>query len=143
MSDSLGIISLDSALSMLKDDYKKRCFTIWKQFTDFCGEDYDEFPPGEGALYGYFKSLREDKNMASSSIWHHYSCINTVVKNRYSTKLQDFPRITSLLKSWNDFKKKASIFDSDDVSTFVLNENYTTPYWIVRKVSTLFKTMKT
>ena len=81
MSDSLGIISLD-ALSMPKDDYKKRCFTIWKQFTDFCGEDYDEFPPGEGALYGYFKSLREDKNMASSSIWHHYSCINTVVKNR-------------------------------------------------------------
>ena len=68
MSDSLGIISLDSALSMLKDDYKKRCFTIWKQFTVFCGEDYEEFPPGEVALYGYFKSLREDKNMASSSI---------------------------------------------------------------------------
>ena len=52
------------------------------QFTDFCGEDYDEFPPGEGALYGYFNSLREDKNIASSSIWHHYSCINTVVKNK-------------------------------------------------------------
>ena len=62
MSDSLGIISLDSALSMLKDDYKKRCFTIWKQFTDFCGEDYDEFPPGEGALYEYFKKSCLDWN---------------------------------------------------------------------------------
>ena len=46
--------------------------------------------------------------------------LNSVCKGKYSERLQKFPRITSLLKSYNsDVKKKAAVFEEGDLETFV------------------------
>lgn len=72
--------------------------------------------------------------MASSSMWVIYSYLNVIMKNRYNMKMQAFPRITSLLKSYDtDIKRKAAVFESQDIQQFIENpEN--SPYWTVRKV---------
>ena len=58
--------------------------------------------------------------MASSSIWVQYSHVNVVLKNRYWVKVQEFPRITTLLKSYDtDVKQKASVFESDNIQQFI------------------------
>ena len=73
--------------------------------------------------------------MASSSMWTYYSQINGVIKGIYGEKLQMFPCITSLLKSYDvDEKKKAACFEYDDISAFVTHPDTSTPYWLVRKV---------
>ena len=130
MSD---ILSLEEALSLLKEGYSPKVKKIWMDFVSFCECSFDDSAPKEDSFLKYFKFLREDKKLASSSLWSYYSLLNTVMKNRYNTPLQQYPRITTLLKSFSDIKKKASIFEYDELKTFVLHDN-STPYWIVRKV---------
>jgi len=45
-----------------------------------------------------------------------------------------FPRITALLKSYKDCKKKAAVFEDGDLEKFVGAKDLSTPYWLVRKV---------
>lgn len=33
--------------------------------------------------------------MGSTSIWHSYSCFNTIVKNQCGQKLQNYPNLTT------------------------------------------------
>ena len=67
-------------------------------------------------------------------MWNHYSMLNCVVKNRYGIPLQQFPRITTLIKSFDtDVKTKAAVFETMDIIKFVNNPN-NSPYWITRKV---------
>ena len=90
--------------------------------------------PTEEELSNFFKYLREEKGMASSSMWTYYSQINGLIKGIYGGRLQQFPRITSLLKSYDvDEKKKASCFESDDIAAFSTHPSATSPYWLVRK----------
>ena len=98
------------------------------------GSSFDDSAPGEEDLINYFKFIRTERKMASSSMWVQYSHVNVVLKNRYGIKLQGFPRITTLLKSYDtDVKQKASVFESDDIQQFIERiEN--SPYWQVRKV---------
>ena len=69
-------------------------------------------------------------------MWTHYSMLNElncVVKNRYGIPLQQFPRITTLIKSSDtDVKTKAAVFETMDIIKFVNNPN-NSPYWITRK----------
>ena len=52
----------------------------------------------------------------------------------YGSKLQTYPRITTLLTTYDDdIKKIASVFETEDVATFVNNTKTSTPYWLVRK----------
>ena len=88
-----------------------------------------------GKFTSYFKNLREEKKMKSSTCWIYYSMLNSVVKGIYGQKLQAFPRITTLLKAYDvDIKSKAAVFETDHIASFVNNPETTYPYWLVRKV---------
>ena len=126
------ILSLEEALSLLKEDYRPKVKKVWCNFVACCNKSFDDKAPKEDFLT-YLKFLREEKKMASSSLWTYYSLLNTMMKNRYNTPPQRFARITTLLKSYADIKKKASIFEYEEVKSFVLHSN-STPYCIVRKV---------
>ena len=103
-------------------------------FIELTGSSFEDSAPGEEDLINYFKFIRTERKMASSSMWVQYIHVNVVLKNRYGVKLQGFPRITTLLKSYDtDVKQKASVFESDDIQQFIERpEN--SPYWQVRKV---------
>ena len=129
-----GIISLDEALELVKVGYKDNVKRVWLDFVEYSGNTYENESPTEGDLKAYFCYLRQQKKMASSSLWTYYSMVNTVVRNRYSLSLQQYPRLTTLLKSFDtDIKKKAKVFETDDVVSFVRHSNQS-PYWLVRKV---------
>jgi len=103
-------------------------------FIEHTGSFFDDSAPGEEDLINYFKFIRTERKMASSSMWVLYSHVNVVLKNRYGIKLQGFPRITTLLKSYDtDVKQKASVFESDDIQQFI-ERHENSPYWQVRKV---------
>jgi len=58
---------------------RKQYQRTWSQFVDFCGDfDFDAGQPGEELLSNYFKFLRLERKMASSSLWTVYSCINSI-----------------------------------------------------------------
>ncbi len=80
---------------------------------DFCGDfDLEAGQPGEEILTNYFKFLRLEKKMSSSSLWTVYSCLNSIVKRKYNAKLQELLKLTLLIKGFDqDVKKKAAIFD--------------------------------
>ena len=82
----------------------------------------------------YFKYLHEEKKAASSSMWTYYSYINSICQRKYSVRLQQFPRITQLLKSYDtDVKEKAEIFDETLIKGFMVEKVHDT-YWLVRQV---------
>jgi hypothetical protein len=89
--------------------------------------------PGEELLSKYFKFLRLEKKVASSSLWTVYSCLNTIMKRKYSVRLQEIPALTRLIKGFTqDVKQKAAIFDDVLIKDFMLGrmEN---AYWLVRQ----------
>ena len=138
VSMSQRIISLDEALGLIKGGYREKVKKLWEDFVDKNNDEFNENQPTENQFISYFKDLREEKSLSSSSIWTYYSSLNCVMKNRYGTPLQKYPRITTLLKSYNgDVKKKAAIFESSDIEEFVKHPNKS-PYWLVRKVKPFF-----
>ena len=73
--------------------------------------------------------------MASSTMWTLYSMLNSVLKGKYNFAMTNYPRITTLLKSYDvDMKKKARVFSKEEFDNFVGNADLTTPYWLVQKV---------
>ena len=135
---SSTIFSLDDALLTVKEGSRAKYKNVWLEFVNLVEASPGDFVgrnPSEGELISYFKHLRENKKMVSSSMWTYYSMINSIYKGMYGKKLQDFPRITRILKTFDtDIKKKAMCFESEDMANFVKNESYSSPYWLVRKV---------
>ena len=113
---------------------RKQYERMWKQFLEFCGDfDLEAGQPGEDLLTNYFKHLRFEKKMASSSLWTVYSCLNSILKRKYSAKLQELPRLTLLIKGFDqDVKQKAAIFDDVQLKEFMLAKK-DTGYWLVRQ----------
>jgi hypothetical protein len=116
------------------DKSRKQYQRTWSQFVDFCGDfDFDAGQPGEELLSNYFKFLRLERKMASSSLWTVYSCLNSIFKRKYNAKLQDLPRLTLLIKGFNDdVKQKAAIFDDAVLKEFMLSRR-NNAYWLVRQ----------
>ena len=114
----------------------------WNEFQEFFTEDnFKENMPSEGHFITYFKYLRNDKKLATSTIWTTYSKINSVIKSKFGRALQEFPRVAKLIKSFNtDIKKKAAIFSPEDLQSFTSNPNLNSPYWLVRKVIAIVAT---
>ena len=130
LSDELAFLTIAEAS---RGRYKK----VWEEFTRFSNssDDFEKRMPSENELLEYFQHLRNKKKNSSSTLWTVYSMLNSVCKGKYSERLQKFPRITALLKSYNkDCKKKAAVFDDGDLEKFVGAKDLSTPYWLVRKV---------
>ncbi len=56
-------------------------------------------------------------------LWTVYSRLNSIFKRKYNAKLQELPRLTHLIKGFNqDVKQKAAIFDDALLKEFMPNE---------------------
>jgi len=77
----------------------------WMKFMLFAeGNNFENEMPGEDVLSRYFKELRAS-GAASSTLWTTYSLINAVIKAKYGERLQKYPRLTSLIKSFDTGKQ--------------------------------------
>jgi len=135
MSNMAMIVSNEEIFMQFTNEVSRRQYKrTWMQFVEFC-EDFDleAGPPGEKLLSKYFKFLRLEKKVASSSLWTVYSSLNTIIKRKYSVRLKEFYRLTHLMKSFTqDVKQEAAIFDNNLIKAFMLGrmEN---AYWLVRQ----------
>jgi hypothetical protein len=128
----------DVFLQFTNESSQKQYKRKWSEFVEFCGDfDLEAGHPGEDLLSNYFKHLRNTKKMASSSLWTIYSCLNSIFKRKYSTKLQELPRLTLLIKGFDkDVKQKAAIFDDQQLKEFMLARK-DSAYWLMRQVITI------
>ena len=69
----------------------------WSDFRAFC---HTAGEPQEEDYLRYFHFLRKEKGLKGSSIWSMYSRLNSFHQRTFGTKLQKWPRITMLLKSF-------------------------------------------
>ena len=125
----------DDVFGQFKDESRKQYRRVWSQFREFISADFDceSGPPCKECFTKFFKFLRNEKKYASTTMWTHYSCLNSIMKRKYNVKLQELPRLTMLVKSFNtNIKDKAAIFDESQMKTFMLDSMETT-YWLVRQ----------
>jgi hypothetical protein len=128
------IVSDEEVFGQFSEDSRKAYKRAWSQFMEFSmNVDFEAGPPGEELLSKYFKFLRLEKKVASSTLWTVYSYFNCIMKRKYSVRLKEFYRLTLLLKSFTqDVKQEAAIFDNNLIKAFMLGrmEN---AYWLVRQ----------
>ena len=109
---STPIILPDSeALIQIKEACRKNYLRAFGQLRKFVGEDFSTRAPSEEELLQYFKHLREDKKMSSSSLWTTYSMINGMCKGKFSCNLKQYCRVTSLIKSFDVDIKESQVSD--------------------------------
>ena len=77
-----AVQSLEAALSLQKPAYGLECKKVWLDFVEYSSDNFDDKAPQEENLIDYFKHLRENKKLASSTVWVQYSYLNTIIKNR-------------------------------------------------------------
>ena len=92
-----------TAFESIKEKTRPRYKKTWVEFKDFigAGEEFDSRSPTEEELSSYLHHLRQEKGAASSSMWMLYSMINGVFKEKYGFSLKQYPRLTTLLKSFD------------------------------------------
>lgn len=98
----------------------KRYDCTWKTFVEFIEH---ENKPTEENLLQFFEHLKIVKKYASSTIWSVYSMLNNKYQALYGEKLQKYPRITMLIKSYEAgyVRKTAEAFSKDEMMKY-LNE---------------------
>ena len=77
-----------------RDLYNKK----WEEFKRFVGE---KTKTDEGDYLQYFDHLHTGKKFKASTLWSTYSMLNSIHQREFAEKLQVFPRVTQLLKSYN------------------------------------------
>ena len=123
----------------IKEKSRPAYVRTWKAFKDHKPtSNFEEGPPGEDCVMDYFRFLRQDKMLASSTLWTFYSHHYSVMKRKYGVQLQAFPWVTMLLKSYDkDMKHKAAIFNETVLKQF-LTKKMDNSYWEVRQaISTM------
>ena len=125
------------AFEGVKEPSRKKYLKVWSDFKERAVNSggFEERMPTEDEFAEHFRYLRLEKKLSSSTLWTTYSIINAVVKGKYGERLQKYPRLTTLLKSFDtDTKKKAAVFEMEELEMFVASQELSTPYWLVRKV---------
>ena len=90
--------------------------------------------PTEDDYVRFFYYLRHAKNYVVSSLWSWYSRLNNGHQRRFGTRLQQWPRITNMLKGYASGyqRKSASIFTREQMEQALQVENFS-PNWILWK----------
>ena len=89
----------------------------------------------EDEFVDYYQRLRLKMKLSSSTLWTTYSIINAVVKGKFGEGLQKYPCLTTLLKSFETGnKKKAAVFDMEELGMFLASQELSIPYCLVRRV---------
>lgn len=112
-----------------KEVYEK----AWDNFLMFAAP---EASPSEEDFARYFQHLKKDKGMKSSSLWAIFSRLNSCYKQRYGDKLQRWPRLVQLLKTYNaGYERKcANTFSLQEINAFLAME-LNSRFWILRKAA--------
>jgi hypothetical protein len=117
---------------------RKQCRRTWSQFRYISDFNFESGPPGEESFTKFYNYLRLEKEFASFSLWAFYSCLNSLMKQKYNVKLQELPRHTMLIKGFNtDIKDKVPIFDDTQIKAFMLRKMEST-YWLVKQAIVAF-----
>lgn len=90
---SVDTIYSDTLPQKSKDEYKN-AWSVFLKFTDH------EEKPTETDFVQYIDYLHTEKKYAASTVWKVYSMLNHMYQHNYSTKLQEFPKLTQLIKSF-------------------------------------------
>ena len=135
MSSSSTIYSDAIAVEGVKMPSRKKYLKVWCEFKERAvnSGEFEERMPTEDEFADYFRSLRLEKKLSSSTMWTTYSIVNAVVKGEFGKRLQKYPRLTTSLKSFDtDTKKKAAV-EMEELRAFVASQELSTPYRLVRK----------
>ena len=91
----------------------------WEQFCSYVS--LKDKRPGEEDFLQYFDHLRHERKLASSTLWSIYSMINHHYQLHFGQKLQMYPRLTMLLKSFEQgyIRKSAGVFSKEQVIRFL------------------------
>ena len=94
------IFSDKEVFEQIKEKCRPAYVRTWKSFKDLKPTiNFEEGPIGEDCCMDFFRVLRQEKKLASTTMWTSYSQLNSTMKQKYGVQLQDFPRVTMLLKS--------------------------------------------
>ena len=101
--------TVEEILSNIKPLKSKKAYEkAWTEFKTYIGK---EEKPEEHDFIQYFDHLKNTKGFACSSIWSHFSMLNNMYQTLYGEKLQKYPRITHILKSYEaGYVRKSSLF---------------------------------
>ena len=106
MDERKKIYADDEVFAQIKDKSRMAYVKSWKDFKNFNIDfEFEDGHPEEEAIIVFFKHLRLEKKMATSSIWTHYYYINSVMKRKYGWKLQTLPRIIMTMKGFDENQK--------------------------------------
>ena len=105
-----------------KSKYDKR----WEEYKEYIGNN----EPSEENLIQFFDYLRKEKHYECSTIWSIYSMINSKMQLNHGLKLQNFSRITALLKSYEVgyIRKTAKTFTQEQFQQFLRDAPNTGSY---------------
>ena len=125
---------VDNILSdTIPEKSKNEYLHQWKLFVEFVGHD-DK--PTETDFVQYVDYLHTQKKLAASTIWKVYSILNHMYQHHFAIKLQTFPKLTQLLKTYNASyeRKVASVFSKENIETFLqMKELDGDHFWLLRK----------
>jgi len=63
----------EEVFAQMKEKSRKAYQKSWREFKELAPEfNFEEGPPGEDSIINYFRHLRLEKKVASSSMWVHY-----------------------------------------------------------------------
>ncbi len=86
-----SVASDEDVFAQFKQQSRKQYVRMWSQFRNFIPDfDFASGSPGEEAFMNFFKFLRLEKNLASTSLWTYFSCLNSMMKRKYNVKLQNY-----------------------------------------------------
>lgn len=99
----------------------KRYDEKWNHFCDYV--DLKDKKPTEEDFIRFFDHLKKEKNYASSTMWTVYSMLNNKMQLLFGEKLQIYPRLTLLLKSYEVgyVRKTAGQFSKEQIMNFLAN----------------------
>ena len=107
----MNVLSDEEAFESIQPKSRPIYMKAWEKMKSFesnrSNHDFEKDIPTEDILLRYFKHLRST-GTASSTLWTTYSLINAVIKAKYGERLQKYPRLTSLIKSFDTGKLNAS-----------------------------------
>ena len=112
--------NVDEILSgSLPEKSKELYIKKWEEFVTFKG---DREKPTETDFLQYFDYLRTNSKLKASSLWNTYSMLNAMLQREFGEKLQIYPRVTQLLKSYNAnyTRKVASVFEKEQIYLIAL-----------------------
>jgi len=123
-SSSEGKFQWRTSADINQDTFPRKSKAVYKdayikfqRFLKANGRFVQGVAPTEEDFQNYFRFLKDDQHFVASSLWCTSAKLNACLKREFGIKLQDFPCVSELLKSFDygHVVKKAKIFSPQEV----------------------------